>query len=194
MQQIWLVRHGESEAQTGADDDPRNPQLTERGREQARRLREALDDIAFDRILVSPLTRAWQTYELSGVDRSVAQFDSRVMESEWGDPEFYAGVLPLSPPEIAAPDRHHAYDRTAEQRAAEVMDEVIGSDSQSCLIFGHWGICGRLFMAFIQADLHNWSLLPSMDNVGLSLLEVDDADRRWVRYWNDRSHVLDLLG
>jgi len=193
MRRIWFVRHGESKAQTGEDEDPRNPELSARGMEQARRLSVALDGIAFDRILVSPLTRACQTYELSGVDRSVAEFDSRVMESEWGDPEFYASVLPLQPPAIAAPDRHHAYDRPVEQRATEVMDDVVGSDSESCLIVGHWGICGRLFMAFTGADTHNWTVLPSMDNAAVSLMEVDDAGRRWVRYWNDRSHVADLL-
>jgi len=193
MKQIWLVRHGESTAQTGEEKDGRNPPLSERGREQAARLREPLGAVTFDRILVSPLMRAWQTYELSGVNRANAEFDSRVMESEWGNPDFYTPLLPLEIPDIAAPDRHDAYGRTVEQRAASVIEEWMDADTERCLIFAHWGICGRLFMAFVDADVTDWSVLPSMDNTGISLFEVDDGGRRWIRHWNDRPHVIDLL-
>lgn len=193
MKQIWLVRHGESRAQTGEEQDGRNPSLSERGREQASRLREPLGAVTFDRILVSPLIRAWQTYELSGLHRANAEFDSRVMESEWGNPDFYTPVLPLTMPDIAAPDRHDAYDRTVEERAASVIEELVNGAVERCLIVAHWGICGRLFMAFVDADATDWSVLPSMDNTGISLFEIDDDGRRWVRYWNDRAHVIDLI-
>ncbi|MBT3375285.1 MAG: histidine phosphatase family protein [Lentisphaerae bacterium] len=193
MKQIWLVRHGESMAQTGEEEDGRNPPLSERGKEQAARLRHPLGAVTFDRILVSPLIRACQTYELSEVDRTNAEFDSRVMESEWGNPEFYTPVLPLQLPETAAPDRHNAYDLTVEERAASVIEELADGNTECCLIVAHWGICGRLFMAFAGATVTDWSVLPSMDNTGISLFEIDDEGRRWVRYWNDRGHVLDLL-
>lgn len=193
MKQMWLVRHGESKSQTGEDDDQCNPPLSDRGREQAIRLRDRLADLAFDRTLVSPLMRAWQTFELSGVDRASAEFDSRVMESEWGNPDFYVPVLPLTVPDSAATDRHLAYGQAVEQRATAVIEEFLEAEEVRWLVFGHWGVCGRLFAAFVGADVHDWSLLPSMDNTGISVFEVDDAGRRWVRYWNDRSHVVDLL-
>ena len=193
MKQIWLVRHGESLAQTGEEQDGRNPPLSDRGKEQAARLNAPLGAVTFDRILVSPLIRDCQTYELSGVDRANAEFDSRVMESEWGNPDFYTPVLPLVVPDTAAPDRHEAYGRTAEQRAASVIEELVDADLARCLIVAHWGICGRLFMAFAGADVTDWSVLPSMDNTGISLFEIDDDGRRWVRYWNDRAHVIDLI-
>ena len=192
MKQVWLVRHGESLSQTGEDEDQCNPPLSERGRAQAARLRDRLTGVVFDRTLVSPLMRAWQTFELAGVDRASAEFDSRVMESEWGNPEFYTPVLPLTVPASAAADRYEAYGQPVEQRATGVIEEFLKADRARWLVFAHWGVCGRLFAAFVGADVSDWSLLPSMDNTGISVFEVDDDGRRWVQCWNDRSHVLDL--
>ncbi len=47
VKQIWLVRHGQSQAQTGVSDDHLDPPLS---------------DLSLDCILISPLRRAWCTY------------------------------------------------------------------------------------------------------------------------------------
>ena len=65
--ELWLIRHGETEwsiagKHTGATDLP----LTEHGSEVAASLRERLVQVEFERVLVSPLLRARQTYELAG--------------------------------------------------------------------------------------------------------------------------------
>ena len=59
---FYLVRHGESEANVarrfaGRTDSP----MTERGREQAKAVAEALAKIHFDRIVSSPLSRCRDT-------------------------------------------------------------------------------------------------------------------------------------
>ena len=64
---VYLVRHGETEwslsgQHTGLTDLP----LTERGEEQARRLRPRLTTVNFAKVLSSPLQRAVRTCELSG--------------------------------------------------------------------------------------------------------------------------------
>jgi len=61
---LYLVRHGESEANAagryaGQTDSP----LTERGREQARAVAEALRDVHLDRVISSDLSRARDTAE-----------------------------------------------------------------------------------------------------------------------------------
>jgi broad specificity phosphatase PhoE len=69
---ILLVRHGESEGNAqermqGSSDFP----LTERGREQARRLSGWLEAqaVVWDRLYASPLKRAWGTAEVLAADR-----------------------------------------------------------------------------------------------------------------------------
>ena len=71
--EIALVRHAETEwsrdgRHTGRSDVP----LTERGREQARRLASRLAGWSFALVLVSPAARARETCELAGLG-AVAQ-------------------------------------------------------------------------------------------------------------------------
>ena len=62
---IYLVRHGESEHNI-ADivSGHVNPELTERGRQQAKQARSKFSDVEFDAVYTSDLTRAIHTAEL----------------------------------------------------------------------------------------------------------------------------------
>ena len=60
-------------------------------------------------------------------------------------------------------------------------------------MFAHWGIFNRIFWAVIGMDTINKLARITTDNTGISLLEVDEKGYRFIRYWNERSHVSDLL-
>jgi broad specificity phosphatase PhoE len=65
--ELWLIRHGETEwslagKHTGTTDLP----LTAHGSEVAASLRTRLAHVEFTRVIISPLLRARQTYELAG--------------------------------------------------------------------------------------------------------------------------------
>lgn len=85
--EIVLVRHGETQwsrdhRHTGRTDVP----LTEAGRRQAEALRERLDGRRFERVLVSPLSRALETCELAGLaDR--AERRQELVEFDYGEAE-----------------------------------------------------------------------------------------------------------
>ena len=66
MKRIRLVRHEHSRSQGGADTGT-DPCMSGRGRQQATRLRDRLGSIRFDHVLISPLKRARETFELSGL-------------------------------------------------------------------------------------------------------------------------------
>ena len=71
-----LVRHGETEwskagKHTGRTDVP----LTDEGREEARLVGEWLAGRSFERVLVSPLSRAAETCELARPDGPVERRD-----------------------------------------------------------------------------------------------------------------------
>lgn len=86
-QQVYLIRHGETEwslsgRHTGITDIP----LTENGRRAAKRLETALTKETFTAVLTSPLERARKTSELAGFGgRAEIEFD--LMEWNYGEYE-----------------------------------------------------------------------------------------------------------
>jgi probable phosphoglycerate mutase len=86
-QEIVLVRHGETEwtlsgRHTGRTDIP----LTDRGREQARRIGAALRDRRFVLVLSSPLSRALETCRLAGLG-DLAELTDDLLEWDYGEYE-----------------------------------------------------------------------------------------------------------
>ncbi|QGG94854.1 histidine phosphatase family protein [Actinomarinicola tropica] len=84
--EIVLVRHAEPEwAKDGLAID--NPPLTDRGREQARRLADRLSHEAFDQVFVSPMVRAQQTaepiLEVLGVDAPTEPWLEELRMPDW---------------------------------------------------------------------------------------------------------------
>ena len=193
MKEIYLVRHAQSKSQTGEDSDCLNPELSDLGRRQAQRLAKRLDGIEFDRVCLSPLRRAWQTFQFAQISAPKIEFDSRAIEIYGG----YQTILPLDLPDFAQPDRHDAWLDTGRDRAASLMGELVDAPEQRILVIAHAGILSTLFKAFARMDLFHH--LMDTSNTGVSLLVVDEnyapdeEYSRLVRYWNDHAHVADLL-
>ena len=87
--EIVLVRHGETEwsrdlRHTGLTDLP----LTEKGREEARMLREPLAAWSFARVYTSPLSRAFETCRLAGFADGAHTTDA-LLEWDYGE---YEGI------------------------------------------------------------------------------------------------------
>jgi broad specificity phosphatase PhoE len=96
LQRAFLIRHGETEwslsgQHTGTTDIP----LTEHGRSVARQLEPILARATFSLVLTSPLHRARETCELSGLGAQ-AEVDANLVEWNYGE---YEG---LNPKEIHA--------------------------------------------------------------------------------------------
>src|SRR5579884_3685221 len=84
---LWLMRHGETEwslsgAHTGRTDIP----LTERGRDNARKMAPILKPCHFALVLTSPLSRARETCALAGLG-DAAQIEPDLHEWDYGDYE-----------------------------------------------------------------------------------------------------------
>jgi probable phosphoglycerate mutase len=85
--EIWLARHGETEwsrqlRHTGRTD----LELSENGRRQARKLRPALADRSFVRVISSPLARAVETCQLAGLGEH-AERSEALLEWDYGEYE-----------------------------------------------------------------------------------------------------------
>jgi broad specificity phosphatase PhoE len=87
LPEVYLARHGETSwsltgRHTGRSDLP----LTERGENDARKLRGRLEGITFGEVLVSPLQRARRTCELAGF-AAVAKVIPDLLEWDYGEYE-----------------------------------------------------------------------------------------------------------
>ncbi|MCX7002452.1 MAG: phosphoglycerate mutase family protein [bacterium] len=188
MTELLLIRHGQSQAQSGDDLDQVNPALSARGQLQAGRVAGVLAAFKPELVVVSPLRRAWQTYIVRVV------FDSRIAEGNWGNPEFYAGIQPVRTPDFGAPDMHAAWKLPAEQRAAALLNDMLACGIARIAIVGHWGIFRELFRVFCadgQASMV--TVVATMDNCAVARLAVDERGTRVIHAWNERAHVADLL-
>lgn len=90
-QQVYLVRHGETEwSVSGQHTGTTDIELTEKGRTAARFLRPTLAGQGFALVLVSPLRRARETCELAGLGAH-AIVDRDLCEWNYGE---YEGLTP----------------------------------------------------------------------------------------------------
>ncbi len=77
---VFAIRHGETEwSLSGQHTGTTDIALTDNGRRLAERLQPALDKETFGLVLVSPLQRARETCELTGLG-SLAVIDRDLME------------------------------------------------------------------------------------------------------------------
>ncbi len=191
---LYFVRHGESEANAarrfaGRTDSP----LTERGREQAKAVAEALAKVHFDRLVSSPLSRCRDTalviarrqqlpvdlerdlVEIDVGEKTGLPFDEVRGLPEWSDDGF-----------VAWP-RGESLDQVLE-RAHRVITRIAAENAgQRVLIVGHGGVT-RILMS------HFLGLLPRLDrspalNTNLSVVVTDGITHQVERLFTDASVV-----
>lgn len=146
---IYLIRHGQTAMNIarrlqGRRDEP----LNDTGREQARAAAEWLRarGVAFDRVITSPLCRAYETAQILSGGGVPIETDERLMELDCGP---YEGMDLLSPtPEIAEffKDFNHAptpagmepLDHVVERTGAFLRDlKGLVSPEETVLITTH---------------------------------------------------------
>lgn len=84
---IYIVRHGETDWNVeGRYQGRQDTELNEKGRSQAREIKEKLKDVKFDKIISSPLKRAYETAEIIANGFPI-EVDSRLIERSNGELE-----------------------------------------------------------------------------------------------------------
>ena len=195
IKKIWLLRHAESKAQT-EEEYGFDTGLSKRGERQAARLRKVFGNLTFDKICLSPLKRARETFERSGIKGCNTEFDSRIVEELPGDA--YSSVLPYPAlPEYGTADRHNAWLINARQRAICFLNELHTIKARHVLVLSHGGFFNHLLTAFLPEhgiELFEKFKYCQMNNAGISVLYIGPN----IKYdslliWNDIRHVQDLI-
>jgi probable phosphoglycerate mutase len=184
-QEIWLVRHAETEwsragLHTGRTDVP----LTGEGRKRARELARRLGARRFGAVLASPLGRARETAELAGLGAEV-QLRDDLLEWDYGD---YEGITTQ---EIRAtrPDWYLWRDgvpggETAEEigaRCDRVIEELLTVDGDVA-VFAHGHVLRVLSARWVEEPVSFGGRLY-LSTGAISVLGFE-REVRVIRRWN----------
>lgn len=188
---VWLVRHGETEwarlgRHTGRTDVP----LTDGGREQAAALGRRLAGHAFELVLTSPLSRAFETARLAGLG-DVAIADPDLMEWDYGDNEGRtAAEIRAGLPGWTIWRGPWPGGETADQiggRADRVIARILDSPAGDALVFAH-GHFLRVFAArWIGLDASSGGRFE-LATATLSIVG-SERETRSVELWNEACHL-----
>lgn len=191
---LWLVRHAESQAQTGeflGIDAP----LSKLGTLQAERLKEPLSSIKFDIAYISPLKRARQTYEYSELNIQNVFFDTRIIEEM--PQHSYNILLPYEElPGYGKPDTQNAWNIEAFERAKSFLSEISLANIKNILVITHSAFLNILLHALIKFEYKESEFYFGTNNCGISsiVLPSKETPRTTILFWNDITHVREFLG
>ncbi len=187
-QELWLVRHGETEwSRTGQHTGRTDKPLTDVGRQKASELGQRLAGRKFAIVLSSPLGRALDTCRLAGYG-DVVQIEQNLREYDYGD---YEGRTTLDirkeRPEwslwTTTPPNGETLDQAA-TRAQTVIDRAMQSGGDAAL-FAHGHILRILTACWLGLPPAGGRMF-ALSTASLSVLGYERATRV-INRWNEAS-------
>lgn len=218
MKNVYLVRHGESEANIGNIYLGGETPLTEIGHGQAEFIAERASKLPIDVVIASTLVRARQTAQHI-VDKTGKTLETSDLFVERRSPSEYVG-RPYSDPKTAEidkildenfgkPDWKYSDEENFDDmkvRAKKAMDFLEARPEQEILVVTH-GLFLRMLVGTIMfgdefTGKEGYSLFKTLrtKNTGLTIFEHSPADRdahdgrvkAWrMLTWNDHAHLAD---
>ena len=184
---VVLVRHGETEwSRTGKHTGRTDVELSDRGREQAKALGEALRGRPFALVLTSPLARALETCRIAGFGESALLRDE-LMEWDYGEyegrttPEIREGQPRWTLWGYGVPGGETAAEVAA--RADRVIAELRPADGDAA-VFAHGHLLRVLAARWLGLEPQAGRLF-ALDTATISTLGYE-RETAVVRSWNER--------
>ncbi len=207
MKTIYFVRHGESTGNVSLYKAGLDPDLTEKGAEQALQVAKRFVTIPIDIVIASPLIRARKTGEhIAQITNAPLITDEMV--TEWRIPEKMVGVLKADCPKMTAMidddfAQHGIFPggesfSELKNRALLVISKLEARPEESILVASH-----DVFIHMVAASVlfgnelthREFSLIYERlrsSNTGITKLTFD-AEREtnpWhIITWNDSTHI-----
>lgn len=179
MGKLILVRHGQTKLNSdGIYFGWLDPQLNERGVEQAKRAGEVIKNIHYDRIYSSDLKRARETAEYLNYKELSIELDKRLREINFGIFEglTYEEIQKRYPNECKASERdwenfNFSTGESPRQLQKRVVDFVEGLNfEEDNLVVTHWGVINSILSWYFSKGLDSyWKY--SVENGGVCIIE-----------------------
>jgi broad specificity phosphatase PhoE len=199
---LYLARHAQTASSAVDSFNGRGElPLTDRGREQARRLGVRLAGVRFAAVYRSPLGRTAETAALI-VPRMTAEVLPDLSEIDYGrweglSPEQVRALDPAryeawveDPSAIAPPGGETATQVT--ERALAVLEEIRSrheSSAEPVLAVSHKATLRILGAALTGAPIAKYRIRWAQDECALNVVELRAGKEPFLRLWNDTSHL-----
>lgn len=181
---IVLVRHGETVGESSTRYHGRNDVVLSRpGRNQARALKETLA-LEVDRVIASPLARAWQTATVlaPGLNIEIEEAFAEIDFGRWEglsqeeivacDPDLFQ-VWQSGVPEFEFPEGENK--EAFRTRIQQGLKRILSLESRSMLVVAHKGVVRGL-----AEGLTGQALPEAIPDLGQALEFRRAADESWV--------------
>lgn len=205
MKKIYLVRHGETEANVKRVLQGPDLPLTQRGEKQATEVAKRLTHLQFQTLISSPFLRARQTVQAvaEACNKEVEFLDlfreiqppAHFFGMSWESEEYCAYVEE----EKKNRHSHEWYSQDTESflarvdRANQALSFLESHESDEIVVVTHGTFlklltCCAVFAGKVTPEMWDtWKLAYEFDNTGISLLEYNGE--RWrIRILNDHAH------
>ncbi len=188
MSKIFLVRHGQDmDNADGILNGKRDTELTELGREQAKKVAEKLRDNNVQIIYASPLKRAYETARIIAVKLGIDEviIDKHLIERDFGVltgkpisdiPKYAKKILSTSRVDYFLEVEGAEDFPILLERGKKILEEIKQKHPNENILIVTHGDIGKM----IRAAYHNWTWeqglkTPYFDNTGvLELSEKQD--------------------
>ena len=199
---LYLVRHAQTASSAVDSFNGRGElPLTERGREQARKLGERLKTVRFVAAVRSPLGRTKETADLiaPGLPQIVLEGLTEIDYGEWEglspeqarerDPELYEAWL--EDPARIAPPRGETAQQIADRAMAALqqIEERYRGAAGPVLGVSHKATLRILGASLTEAPIRLYRKRWPQDECALNLVELRQGKDPFLRLWNDTAHL-----
>lgn len=184
MGKIILVRHGESKLNIeGVYYGVLNPELTEKGKEQAKKTREVLKSINYEKIYASDLKRAVDTAEIVNYKELEILIDEELRELNFGifEGHTYKELLEKYPEELKKSQsnwKNYNYITgesvlELQKRAVDFIEKKVDLEENTVLVT-HWGVINTILSHYFSKELESyWKF--SVENGGVVIIEFSEG-------------------
>ncbi len=217
MKRIYLVRHGESEANVARSHADHTTPLTEAGKAQAAFMAERISHLPIQKVIASTMLRAQQTAEILAAQSNLSvhtsdlfvetQGPSAFATAPYNDPEAVEAFTLLGEnygnPEFRFADAEVFEDHT--KRAQAALEFLAQQEEEHVLVVTH-GMFLRVLAAHIvfgptpsSYECQKFMRRLQVQNTGLTVFDYGVSDyigrpiefpwRLWI--WNDHAHLAD---
>lgn len=185
---IILIRHGETEDNVLKNFSTKDTPLTDRGREQIKKVRPLVETLSFDKVYVSPLKRAMETMEILGLEGDV---EKRIQEVGFGlfEGKTYETMKKEFPEEIKMWDEDYINYPTpkgesiklAYERVTSFLGEIIKKD-EDVLLVCHDGVI-RIALSWIFDNVEYFFKFRS-ENGSVNIITVNEDGFKYINKMN----------